>query len=136
MNGFIWFPRSSFSALIIICAIYRFLNFDFFSANKLAFCLWKGASSLNIIVFKFVTVTYVLFLIIVTIWLMNKCNVYQRLPCLKVCTVKCSIIHGLSAFLVMGYAQCAKASFKPFDFTIMHAKGFMHIYTVATNQGN
>ena len=136
MNGFIWFPRSSFSALIIICAIYRFLNFDFFSVNKLAFCLWKGASSLNMIVFKFVTVTYVLFLIIVTIWLMNKCNVYQRLPCLRVCTVKCSIIHGLSAFLVMGYAQCAKASFKLLDFTRMHAKGFMHVYTVATYQGN
>ena len=60
-NGFFWFPSTAFRALITIRAIYRFLNFDFFSANELAFCLWKGASLLNMIVFKFVTVAYMLF---------------------------------------------------------------------------
>ena len=58
------------------------------------------------------------------------------LPCLRVSTVKRSIIHGLSAFLVMVYAQCAKVSFKLLDFTKIHAKGFVHVYTVATYQGN
>ena len=135
-NGFIWFPRNAFTALITIRAIYRFLNFDFFSANELAFCLWKGATSLDMIVFKFVTVMYALLLIVVTIWIMNKCNVYQHLSCLRVSTVKRSIIHGLSAFLVMVYAQCAKVSFKLLDFTKIHAKGYIHVHTVATYQGN
>ena len=135
-NGFIWFPRTAFKALVTIRAIYRFLNFDFFSANELAFCLWKGATSLDMIVFKFVTITYALLLIFITIWLMNKCNVYQRVSCLRVSTVKRSIIHGLSAFLVMVYAQCAKVSFKLLDFTEIYAKGHIHMYTVATYQGN
>ena len=135
-NGFIWFPRNAFTALITIRAIYRFLNFDFFSANKLAFCLWKGATSLDMIVFKFVTVTYALLLILLTIWIMNKCNVYQRLSCLRVSTVKHSVIHGLSAFLVMVYAQCTKVSFKVLDFTEIYGKGYVHMYTVATYQGN
>jgi predicted outer membrane repeat protein len=135
-NGFIWFPGIAFRALITIRAIYRFLNFDFFSANNLSFCLWQGATSLDMIAFKFVTVMYALLLIVVTIWLMNKCNVYQRLSCLRVSTVKRSIIHGLSAFLVMVYAQCAKVSFKLLDFTKIHAKGYVHVNTVATYQGN
>ena len=135
-NGFIWFPRTAFRALITIRAIYRFLNFDFFSANQLAFCLWKGATSLDMIVFKFVTVIYALLLIVVTIWLMNKCNIYQRLSCLRVSTVKNSVIHGLSTFLVMVYTQCAKVSFKLLDFTEIHAKGYRYVYTVASYQGN
>ena len=135
-NGFIWFPSTAFRALITIRAIYRFLNFDFFSTNQLAFCLWKGATSLDMIVFKFVTVTYALLLILITIWLMNKYNIYQRLSYLRVSTVKHSIIHGISAFLVMVYAQCAKVSFKLLDFTEIYAKGYVHMYTVATYQGN
>jgi hypothetical protein len=135
-NGFIWFPRNAYTALITIRAIYRLLNFDFFSASKLSFCLWNGATSLDMIVFKFVTVTYALLLIFITVWLMNKCNVYQRLSCLRVSTVKHSIIHGLSAFLVMVYAQCVKVSFKLLDYTEIYAKGYVHMYTVATYQGN
>ena len=135
-NGFIWFPSTAFTALVTIRAIYRFLNFDFFSANELAFCLWKGATSFDMIVFKFVTVTYALLLVFITIWLMNKCNVYQHLSCLRISTVKRSIIHGLSAFLVMVYAQCAKVSFKLLNFTKIHGKGYIQMYTVATYQGN
>ena len=135
-NGFIWFPNTAFRALITIRAIHRFLNFDFFSANELAFCLWKGASSLNMIVFKLVTVTYGLLLIVVIIWLMNRCNIYQHLSCLRVKTVKRSIIHGLSTFLVMVYAQCAKVSFQLLDFTEIYGKGYVHMHRVATYQGN
>ena len=135
-NGFIWFPRTAFNALITIRSIYRFLNFDFFSANQLAFCLWKGATTLDMVVFKFVTVTYALLLIVITIWLMNKYNVYKHLSFLRVSTVKRSVIHGLSAFLVMVYAQCAKVSFKLLDFTVIYAKGHVYVNTVATYQGN
>ena len=75
-------------------------------------------------------------LIILTIWLMNKCNVYKRLPCLRVSNVKSSVIHGLSAFLIMVYAQCAKVSFKLLDFTVIYAQGHVHKHTVVTFQGN
>ena len=65
-NGFIWFPKLAFSALVIICSIHKFLNLDFFSANELSFCLWEGATTLDTVVFKFVTVMYALLLILLT----------------------------------------------------------------------
>ena len=135
-NGFIWFPKPAFFALVIIRSIYKFLNFDFFSANELSFCLWNGASTLDTIVFKFATVLYALLLIVLTICLMNKCNVYKRLSCLRVNTVKSSVIHGISTFLVMVYTQCAKVSFKLLDFTVIYSKGHIHNHVVATYQGN
>lgn len=135
-NGFIWFPKPAYSALVIIRSIYKFLNFDFFIVNELSFCLWKGASTLDTIIFKYVTVLYALLLIVLTVWLMNKCNVYKRLSCLRVSTVKSSVIHGISAFLVMVYTQCAKVSFKLLDFTVIYSKGHVYNHVVATYQGN
>ena len=135
-NGFISFPKVAYLALKIIRSVYKFLNFDFFSVDELSFCLWKGATTLDMIVFKFVTVTYALLLIVLTIWLMNKCNIYQRLSCLHVNTVKSSVIHGLSAFLIMVYVQCAKVSFKLLDFTVIYAQGHIHNHTVVTYQGD
>ena len=133
--GFIWFPRPAFIALKLIRSIYKFLNFDFFNANKISFCLWKGATALDMIIFKFVTVICALLLIIITIWLMNKCNIYKRLSCLRVNTVKTSITHGISTFLVMVYAQCAKISFNVLDFTIIYGKGDIQERVVVTYQG-
>ena len=135
-NGFIWFPTPAFKALKSIKFIYGFLNFDFFKITDLSFCLWKGATTLDMIIFKFVTVIYALFLIVLTIWLMNKCDVYKRLSCLRVSTVKTSVTHGLSAFLVMVYTQCAKVSFKLIDFTVVYSKGSVPENTVVTYQGD
>ena len=54
--------------------IYRFFNLDFFVTNSFSFCLWEGATMLSILTFKFVTVTYALLLVLVTIKLMNTCK--------------------------------------------------------------
>ena len=135
-NGFIWFPMPAFEALRVIRSIYKFLNFDFFNVNKLSFCLWERATVLDMIIFKFVTVVYALMLIVLTIWLMNKCDVYKRLYCLRVSTVKTSFTHGISAFLVMVYTQCTITSFKLLDFTAIYSKGHIVQQYVVTYQGN
>ena len=107
----IWFPKIVFELRRVYSLIYRLFNLDMFSINPLAFCLWNGAKSIDVIAFKYVTVAYALILVLFTIMLLNICNCYRFCRCLKPRTVKSSVIHGLSAFLVMCYAQSTRISF-------------------------
>ena len=110
-KNFIRFPSWVYLLTRLHRFVYRSFNLDFFSINPLAFCLWKGAKSIDVIAFKYVTVAYALILVISTIMLMNICNCYRFCRCVKPRTVKSSVIHGISAFLVMCYAQSTKVSF-------------------------
>ena len=134
-SGFIWFPSTQYAFTKGHWFIYRLFNLDFFSTNELSFCLWEGATTLDVVAFKFVTVTYALLLVLATILLMNFCNVYRWCPSLKVSTVKSSIIHGLSAFLIMCYAQCTKVSFTILDYTDLASRGYKYNRTVVFRQG-
>ena len=116
-KNFIWFPPGVFFLTRIHRFVYRSFNLDYFSVNPLAFCLWKGAKSIDAMAFKYVTVAYALILVISTVVLMNICNCYRFCSCIKPRTVKSSVIHGISAFLVMCYAQSTKASFHLLHFS-------------------
>ena len=86
--------------------IYGIFNLHFFNVDELSFCLWSTATTLDIIAFKYVTITYSLLLVIVTMALMNFFK-----PCkIKKLSAKQSIIHGLVAFLVICYVQITKVS--------------------------
>ena len=135
-NGFIPAPELPDQAVTIARLFYLFFNFDFFRHNKLSFCLWSGANSLDMLAFKYITVAYALLLIAITVWLMNKCNLYRRIYCLRASTMRSSITHGLSAFLVMVYTQCATISLKILDFTYLHSKGHIYNRTVVTYYGD
>ena len=134
--GSISIPKSPTMALKIARLLYQFFNFGFFRINELSFCLWEGASTLDMIAFEYVTMAYALLLILATIWLMNKCNLYQKIYCLRASTMRTSITHGLSAFLIMVYAQCAAVSFKILNYTTLHTKGHKYNRTVVTYQGD
>ena len=116
--------------------IYRIFNLDFFSVDGLSFCLWEGASTLDILAFKFVTVTYALLLVIVTVKLMNMFNFYRWCPSVKRNSVKSYVIHGLSALLVMCYAQCTKISLYILDSAHLMSRGQTHARKVVFRQGN
>ena len=94
--------------------IYGVFNLNFFTLNKLSFCLWSTATSLDVLAFKYVTITYSLMLIIVTVAVMKFCNpwvIRKFLPCVRTKrSIKTSIIHGLVAFLVICYSQSTKVS--------------------------
>ena len=100
--------NNTMSALRYLQMIYRMLNLEFFTHDKLSFCLLKGATSLNIIAVKYITIAYSLLLILVVVFLWNKCCTRVR-----VCghrTSKIAAVHGLSSFLVLCYSQCTKVS--------------------------
>ncbi len=108
-ENFIWFIRSVYVLKIIHMFIYLILDLDFLHMGKdLSFCLWEGATSLDMLAFRYVTILYSLVLVIVTVFLLRQCNCSfcgKSLP-----TFKGSIIHGLSAFLVMSYSGCTRVS--------------------------
>ena len=47
--------------------IYGFFNLDLFDSESLSFCLWKGATALDVLAFKYVTILYTLLLIVAVI---------------------------------------------------------------------
>ena len=133
---FIWLPKPVSFLTDVYRFIYRIFNLDFFSINGLSFCLWKDASTLDILTFKFVMVTYALLLVIVTIKLMNTFNFYRWCPFLKRNPVKSYVIHGLSALLVMCYAQCTKVSLLILDSAELTSMGERYTHKVVFFQGN
>ena len=54
---------------------YSFFNLNMFGVNALSFCLLRGANSLDVIAFKYVTVAYALLLVLGTIILMRRFSV-------------------------------------------------------------
>ena len=111
-SGIIVFP--DYGKLVIKRAtqvyqvIYGFLNLDIFSS--FSFCLWKGATALDMIAFKYVTIIYTLLLIAVVIFIMNRCGGRCLGNYCRITSVKISVIHGISTFLVICYSRCIQIS--------------------------
>lgn len=91
-------------------AIYGFINLDYFSYEPISFCLWKDASALDMLAVKYITILYTLLMIVVVILIMNKCAGRCCGKYCRITTVKTSMIHGISAFLMICYTQCIKVS--------------------------
>ena len=90
--------------------IYGFFNLDFFNLETLSFCLWNGASALDMLAIKYVTVLYTLLLMIVVICIINNCGGSCVGKYCRITTVKTSVTHGISTFLIICYAQCIRVS--------------------------
>ena len=90
--------------------IYGFFNLDFFNLEPLSFCLWNGATALDMLAIKYVTILYTLLLIVVLICIINNCGGNCIGKCCRITTVKSSVIHGISTFLIICYGQCIRVS--------------------------
>ena len=90
--------------------IYGVFSIEFFNIEPLSFCLWEGATVLDVLAFRYVTVTYALLLVLLTLlFLKYRGHVLAR-KYLRITTIKNSVIHGLSAFVILCYAQTTKVS--------------------------
>ena len=90
--------------------VYGFFNLDFFNTESLSFCLWKNASALDMLAFKYVTILYAILLVVAVICIMNKCGGRCLAKYYRISTIKVTVIHGISTFLVICYAQCIRIS--------------------------
>ena len=108
---------------------YGFFSLDFFETEDLSFCLFSNASALDILTFKYITIVYALLLVILVIWLMNKCGERCLGKWFRITTVKSSIIHGISAFLILCYSQCIRISLHLLDNFSLYVKSGSNMTT-------
>ena len=91
--------------------IYRCFNMEFFKHDSLSFCLWSGATTLDVMALTYITIIYAFVMIVLTIVIMNYCSCCSKVSH-KQQTSKSYAIHGLSTFLIMCYVRCTKVSFQ------------------------
>ena len=72
----------------------------------------KHVSALDVIAFKYVTILYTSVLIasVICSWIVNKCGGRCCGKYCRITTVKSSVIHGISSFLVICYTKCVQIS--------------------------
>lgn len=139
-NGFIQTNEVMETFATVYQFIYRIFILNFFTLDKFSFCLWKGANTLDILAFKYVTVVYSIMLVILTVALKKVCNP----SCLKNrkfiassnTSVKNTMIHGFSAFFVMCYSQCAKVTLFILTPARVYSMGSVNITSVVFYHGD
>ena len=110
-HNIIHFPKFVHVLIKGYRVVYTTSNLNYFSIEKFSFCLWKGATTLDVIAWKYVTIVYALCLVMSTIFLLNTTACKKCCACWRPHTVKNAAIHGIVAFLVMCYSECARVSF-------------------------
>ncbi len=108
--GALTFSTSEKDMVTVYQVLYGLFNLDYFNTETLSFCLWNGASALDMIAFKYITITYALVLVAMIIWFMNKCGGRCLGKWYRITKLKSSVIHGITTFLVICYAQCINVS--------------------------
>ena len=96
--------------------IYGIFNIEFFSVFP--FCLWEGATILDVLAFKYVTTFFAL--VLVTLIVLTRNFSLMNMCCLRISRCKAktlrwrrdsSITHGISTFLIICYGQYTRVSF-------------------------
>ena len=133
----------------ILTSIYHFIysmfNLDFFKfEDDLSFCLWNGATVMDVLAFKYVTSAYTILLLSLLLLVFkypcchDKCqNAWEGCQTLiKTSHRKDWVVHGISAFLVLSYAQCVKVSFQILSSLQLYGEGKIPVKTVVILNGN
>ena len=163
-NGFIFFAQvldlfeiTAFGGIHfpytiqILSDVYRFLfgflNLDFFRIDILSFCLFEGATVLDILAFKYVTTLYGILLIVVLAIFMRYCSCLPkqdeqnqarrklRAMCKYIDRSGHAIIHGITAFFIITYSQLSKVSFQILTKTTLRTAKFEPVQDVVFLSG-
>ena len=120
--GFSFVSEPGFQSTLIDIAmmIYSMLNLEFFSLETFAYCLWAGASALDILIMKYVTVLYAFGLVVFTVLVVRYCNICRHPVCRR---SHISFVQGLSALLVISYSQCVLVTFYILNLTMITGMG-------------
>jgi len=93
--------------------VYQMFNLSPLMISDISYCILPKGSGLDIIMFSYLTLLYALLLLLVLLIMINKCKCIKYKAFRKVFPIRHSArstIHGLAAFLLLCYAQCAKTS--------------------------
>ena len=104
-DGIIYFPTLLNNVLGSLLFVYGFFSLDFFDLQQLSFCLWKGATVMDILMIQLVSICFALSLVFITVFVLEQHKLAKCFPCLL--RRRYTVINGLSAFFILCYARCA-----------------------------
>ena len=133
-NGMIYFQTPILKAVDTTLFIYTFFNLDFFDYHSLSFCLWKGATVMDILMFRLVCICFALGLVFITVFLLKQYKFAKYCPCLL--RRRYTVINGLSAFFTLCYARCAWICFIILVPTCLYDDNFKCFKMVTFYSGN
>ena len=133
-NGMIYFPTPIFKAVNSTLFIYTFFDLDFFDHHSLSFCLWKGATVMDILMVRLVCICFALGLVFITVFVLKQHKLAKYCPCLL--RRRYTVINGLSAFFTLCYARCAWICFMILVPTCLYDDNLKCFKTVAFYSGN
>ena len=127
-EGTIHFSHTPFRILGWIMYIYGIFNLEFFQTNETAFCIWRGANVMDIMMFKLGSICFALGLVLFAVCVLNQRRVSRHFPCLL--RRRYSIVNSISAFFILCYTQCLNSCFKVLVTTCLydeHSSCFKHV---------
>lgn len=112
---------------------YGLFNFEFFNVESLSFCPWQSSQVLDVIAMKYITIAIALGLVLILIIFLQKNHCNRLCYLRKRVSAKTSVVHGLSAFLTICYAQISRTSFYILKYSTLvgyrgHEKGSYSYY--------
>ena len=131
-------PKLIETLSIIYRVIYGLFNFNFFNLEPASFCLLRNATVQDVIAFKYISVLFAFVLLLCIVLFLKYCTCNNCLKTKrKVFAVgkNRSVIHSMSAVLVMCYAQCTNISFQILTKTTLRGAGNEPVHTVTLYGG-
>ena len=98
--------------------LYRFFNLEFFDVDELSFCLWKGATAMDMLAVKFVTILFAFVLVLFTVFLLRSKKLLNYFP--RLFMRQYTLINGLSAFFTLCYSLSSATCFQIFYSTNLY----------------
>ena len=101
---------------------YGVFTMEFFNIEPLSYCLWEGATVLDMLAFRYVTIAYAFILVwVIPAFLKFFGDTYSiRLE--HIISIKTSFVNGLSAYFVLFYTQIIKVSIYILTFASVRGK--------------
>ena len=133
-NGIIYFPTLLNNVLGSLLYVYGFFSLDFFDLQQLSFCLWKGATVMDILMVQFISICFALSLVFMTVFVLKQHKLAKCFPCLL--RRRYTVINGLSAFFILCYARCAWICFMILAPACIYDYNFNCLRTIAFYSGS
>lgn len=136
--------RVQYISLRIHSSILGIFSLEFLKMDELSYCLWKGATVLSNLLFRYLT-TFFSFLLIFTYIMVIRHN--HRFTKFLICkpvkkamekmsVFKNEIVHGMSTFMLLTYTQYTLVSFQILARLQLYGEGYKTVGSVVRFQGS
>ena len=147
LAGYTPLTQTSQTFIRIHTFLHGFLNLEFLRLDELSFCLWRGATVLDNLVFRYVTTLFTILLLGMFILIVKKCSgssgtakitfvskLKKLIGAMKI--FNNAIVHGITTLLILSYTQYTVVSFQILSRMSLNGVGDKIFGYVVRLQGN